>query len=416
MADQAVLRRSLSPGQRAAITLEFAEMVDELRREARERQRQAAEATNAKLGRGETVSPELGEALETKGKIAKQLAEKAGIGRSSMEYLMAVQRDAPDLFDKVKSGEITINKAYTTKKEREQGEMEAEYLLIAENTERRGEAEKDPIKKARIAGFLKEYWGVRDGVKVGHNVQAKGLDDIGNFLGESRKSTQRLIKLNDLTPELQQLVSDGKLGTTAGEQLAYLTEDAQRELWDKLAIAYKNNSMKKDISREEKIEKAIELRKEGRSQRQIAEWLGVGKTTVARWTEEVSTSGNHEVEKTEGADGKLRPAKMPTDGQREERRQEVKQLREQGEKINDIADKLGVSVGTVHSDIKVIEKDEVSEDKQNRRKKHEQALDVTAYEVKTRAELYPDIIKDEPEYSANNVLINARFSLFRFVL
>src|SRR5690625_2907530 len=38
------------------------------------------------------------------------------------------------------------------------------------------------------------------------------------------------MKLNDLIPELQDLVSAGKLGTTAGEQLAHLTEDNQRAL------------------------------------------------------------------------------------------------------------------------------------------------------------------------------------------
>jgi ParB family chromosome partitioning protein len=117
-------------------------------------------------------------------------------------------------------------------------EWEAEYLLIAENVERRGEAETDPIKKARIAQFLKEYWGVRDGsagkrsLEAQNGLQNKTLKDIAETLDESVTSTKRLIKLNDLIPELQQLVSDGKLGTTAGEQLAYLTEDAQRELWD----------------------------------------------------------------------------------------------------------------------------------------------------------------------------------------
>lgn len=116
-------------------------------------------------------------------------------------------------------------------------EWEAEYLLIAENTERRGEAETDPIKKARIAQFLKEYWGVRDGGdrrSARQNGELKTTSDIAEFVGESKRNTERLIKLNDLIPELQQLVSDGKLGTTAGEQLAYLTEEAQRELWDRL--------------------------------------------------------------------------------------------------------------------------------------------------------------------------------------
>lgn len=39
---------------------------------------------------------------------------------------------------------------------------EAEYLLVADNEERR-QADDDPMKKARRAAFLKEYWGVRKG-------------------------------------------------------------------------------------------------------------------------------------------------------------------------------------------------------------------------------------------------------------
>jgi ParB family chromosome partitioning protein len=86
-------------------------------------------------------------------------------------------------------------------------EWEAEYLLIAENVERRGEAETDPIKKARIAKFLKEYWGVRTG--RGGDRRSKDImsiekttSDIAEMLGETEKTTQRLIKLNDLIPEL----------------------------------------------------------------------------------------------------------------------------------------------------------------------------------------------------------------------
>ncbi len=40
------------------------------------------------------------------------------------------------------------------------------------------------------------------------------------------------MKLNSLIPELQDLVSEGKLGTTAGEQLAHMTEENQRALLD----------------------------------------------------------------------------------------------------------------------------------------------------------------------------------------
>ncbi|MFE4202081.1 ParB/RepB/Spo0J family partition protein [Aneurinibacillus aneurinilyticus] len=108
-------------------------------------------------------------------------------------------------------------------------EWDAEYLLIAENVERRGEAEPDPIKKARIAQFLKEYWGVKQG-KKGQNVPIKTTADVAEVIGEDVRTTKRLLKLNDLIPEIQALVSSGNLGTTAAEQIAYLTPDEQRLL------------------------------------------------------------------------------------------------------------------------------------------------------------------------------------------
>lgn len=121
-------------------------------------------------------------------------------------------------------------------------EREAEYLLIAENVERRGQAESDPIKKARIAQFLKEYWGVRDGsanpkgtkIGEGQNAFTKKVSDIAETIGETERTTKRILKLNDLIPQLQKLVSSGKLGTTAAEQLAYLTPEVQSALYDAL--------------------------------------------------------------------------------------------------------------------------------------------------------------------------------------
>lgn len=113
MSESAVLRRSLLPGQRAAIMLEFTELVEELREKARERR-----------GERTDLMPELAKGSAPPLHIA--LAEKAGIGKSSMQYLIAVQRDEPDLFAQVKAGEITINKAYGELKKRKQLESVAE--------------------------------------------------------------------------------------------------------------------------------------------------------------------------------------------------------------------------------------------------------------------------------------------------
>ncbi|WP_339823457.1 hypothetical protein NST45_18475 [Paenibacillus sp. FSL R7-0163] len=104
-------------------------------------------------------------------------------------------------------------------------------MLIAENTERRGESENDPIKKGKIAAFLKEYWEIKNNnnnISARQNDTQKTINDVADSIGENKRTTQRLIKLNDLIPEIQSLVSSGTLGTTAAEQLAYLTECEQQ--------------------------------------------------------------------------------------------------------------------------------------------------------------------------------------------
>lgn len=117
-------------------------------------------------------------------------------------------------------------------------EWEAEYLLIAENVERRGQAEADPIKKSRIANFMREYWLEKGEYLEGrpkkgdHN--GRTLSDVADVIGETERTTRRLLKLNELIPQLQRLVSTGKLGTTSAEQLAYLTPEVQSALYDAL--------------------------------------------------------------------------------------------------------------------------------------------------------------------------------------
>jgi len=140
-------------------------------------------------------------------------------------------------------------------------EREAEYLLIAENVERRGEAESDPMKKARIAKFLKEYWNVRDG-KPRQNVAVKTMDDVAEAIGEDRRNAQRLLKLNDLIPEIQFLVSSGKLGTTTAVQIAYLTPEEQRALLDALG----ESLTQKTVAEMTQLRRAIEEERKKREE------------------------------------------------------------------------------------------------------------------------------------------------------
>ena len=135
---------------------------------------------------------------------------------------------------------------------------EAEYLLIADNDERRhGD---DPIKQMKRAVFLKEYWGVREGKanpkgtvipRQGQNGpdDGKTLSDVAQAIGESERTTKRLLKLNDLAPEWQALVSAGKLGVTVAEQLAYFPPDVQSEFYNTVreAILEMNLTQIKDV-------------------------------------------------------------------------------------------------------------------------------------------------------------------------
>lgn len=135
---------------------------------------------------------------------------------------------------------------------------EAEYLLIADNEERRQD-DNDPIKKAKRAKFLKEYWGVKNGInqysRVPQNGEPKTSADIAETVGTTAKHLNRLLKLNDLIPELQELVSGNKLGATAAEQLAYLDTSVQQALWDTLGeeITQKTLAETKAIRQEVEI-------------------------------------------------------------------------------------------------------------------------------------------------------------------
>ncbi|MBU5265738.1 hypothetical protein KQI21_02440 [Virgibacillus proomii] len=105
-------------GQKAAIVIRL--FYEEERRKARERQAENAERLNRELGRLTNV-PNLEQSIEG-GKTNEILAKKAGIGKSSMAYLLAVYKSRPDLFELVFSGNYSINKAYTQMKKDEEPE------------------------------------------------------------------------------------------------------------------------------------------------------------------------------------------------------------------------------------------------------------------------------------------------------
>ena len=95
-------RDDLKSGQRAALVIRL--FYEEMSQEA-------------KVGQGNRndLLPDLAKSKLSRD-TAEELAKKAGIGRSSMTYLIAVYRNRPDLFERVFNGEYSINRAYTQMK------------------------------------------------------------------------------------------------------------------------------------------------------------------------------------------------------------------------------------------------------------------------------------------------------------
>ncbi|MDP9750321.1 ParB/RepB/Spo0J family partition protein [Thermoanaerobacter pentosaceus] len=115
--------------------------------------------------------------------------------------------------------------------------------LIETNLRQRGIGNLNPMKLARCILELERIYGIKRGnnqyLKGGtatvadpspKNSQKEIIEDFG--LGERRY--YQLKKLNELIPELQSLVEQGKLSSSAGEQLAYLEPEQQRELYNTL--------------------------------------------------------------------------------------------------------------------------------------------------------------------------------------
>lgn len=108
-------------------------------------------------------------------------------------------------------------------------EQEAIYLLVAMNEARRGE-EKDLIKKARRIKLLYENWGIRPGRKSAQDAHFS-RHDVAETLKLDDSSIRRLLKLLNLIPELQIEVSNQAIGLIAGNKIAALDKEAQREFY-----------------------------------------------------------------------------------------------------------------------------------------------------------------------------------------
>jgi ParB family transcriptional regulator, chromosome partitioning protein len=156
-------------------------------------------------------------------------------------------------------------------------EEEIMYLLIMSNEARRGK-EQDAMKEARKVKFLKDFWGIRHG-NNGTFHSEKSYEDIAKEVGKSVATVHRLERLNELIPELQEMVSDGKIGLLAGCDLAVLPKEDQQKMF---------KGMSRDVVKRTQIRQMKPLNTD-EQQQQFKKLIGRISRNVDVWCGELSS-------------------------------------------------------------------------------------------------------------------------------
>lgn len=106
-------------------------------------------------------------------------------------------------------------------------DVTAEIMLIDTNTKTR---QLSPMEIAKSVRRIKELIGISQGAR---NTSAT-VAEVAQNIGMSERSMRLYDKLNDLIPELQQIIDEGSLSVSAAEKLAGLPQEIQKKLYDAL--------------------------------------------------------------------------------------------------------------------------------------------------------------------------------------
>lgn len=120
-------------------------------------------------------------------------------------------------------------------------EIEAEKLLIRDNLFRRH------MGGMELAHALDVY------SKLSDNQTKKSIRQIAEELGENRNTVHFYMKLNNLIPEIQQLIDDKKLTATAAQVFATMSEEEQQKVYESLGesiVGIKKKELEQEIHRQ----------------------------------------------------------------------------------------------------------------------------------------------------------------------
>lgn len=102
-------------------------------------------------------------------------------------------------------------------------------LMVDSNCQREHILPSEKAKAYQMKLEAIKRQGRRSDLTSGQVVQKLSVEKVANESGDGYKTVQRFIRLNNLSPDLMQLVDDGRLKTTPAVELSYLTSEEQEE-------------------------------------------------------------------------------------------------------------------------------------------------------------------------------------------
>lgn len=118
---------------------------------------------------------------------------------------------------------------------------EAIILMVESNLQRSTilPSEKAKSYKMRLEAMKRQ--GQRSDLTstpvAGKSRKAETADIVGSALGESGDQVRRYIRLNELVPEIMQMVDEGKIAFRPAVEISYLSEDEQSDLLEAMEYA-----------------------------------------------------------------------------------------------------------------------------------------------------------------------------------
>ncbi|MDM0529532.1 ParB/RepB/Spo0J family partition protein [Clostridium perfringens] len=109
-------------------------------------------------------------------------------------------------------------------------EDEKRKKLLATNF---GRLENNPMKQSKVITEYEKLCEIKHGGARGHNVHLNNQEQIASEFGITPRQLRRLKKLQDLIPELQDMVEQDELSATVGHQIwARMSQEEQEKFFN----------------------------------------------------------------------------------------------------------------------------------------------------------------------------------------